>query len=189
MKLWRFFNHLHTVPYIYLWYCCLFVSMPQLKAWGSPKAGWEGSLQNCSPHLYTLSYAPVQCYPPLTVRQLHSSFRDFSNGVCHITKITLAGSHLDMELITQQTFGVSPVNLLARDKKMWIMAMAVAFGGANGTTNDVFNFSFRCSSQELKRMKDLKDTKMYRFCFSVGIIKDIFTTPNRFLIFLQLSFH
>ena len=164
-------------------------SIPQLKAWGSPnKAGREGSLWNRFPHLYTLSYVPVQCYPPPTVRQLHSSFRDFSNGVCHTTKIILAGSHLDMELITQQTFGVSPVNLLARGKKMWIMAVAVAFGKANGTTNDAFNFSFRCwdtqdASQELKIMKDLKVTKMYRFCFSVRII---FTTPHRFLIFLQL---
>ena len=34
---------------------------------------------------YTLH---VQSYPPLRYPLLHSEYRDFNNGVCHIMKIT-----------------------------------------------------------------------------------------------------
>ena len=37
-------------------------------------------------------------------RQLHSDFGDFSNGVCHVMKITIIDSNHDKGLLTQQIF-------------------------------------------------------------------------------------
>ena len=62
----------------------LFVSIPQLEVWGTPNVGWKGSV--CSCFLTSVHTAiEVQCCVP--VLHLHSSFRDFSNGVCHVMKI------------------------------------------------------------------------------------------------------
>ena len=47
-----------------------------------------------SQHLYTLSDIQVQFYPQL--RQRHSDWGNFSNGVCHIMKITTAQRSPDM---------------------------------------------------------------------------------------------
>ena len=57
----------------------MFVSSPRLKPWGSPSAGWEGSMCSRPPHKCTLSYVQVQRNPPL--QQLHA---DFSDGDCHV---------------------------------------------------------------------------------------------------------
>ena len=43
----------------------------------------------------------MQCSPP--IRQLHSDFGDFNNGVYYIMKITIAKRNPDMGLLTQQT--------------------------------------------------------------------------------------
>ena len=37
---------------------------------------------SCLPHKCALSYVQVQCYLPL--QQLHTDFRDFSDGDCHV---------------------------------------------------------------------------------------------------------
>ena len=86
---------LRTISFHLTHWSELLVSIPWLKPWGLPNAGWEASMFNCfPPHLYTLSYTQLRCYLP--VRQLHSDFGDFSDGVCHITKITIAESNPDV---------------------------------------------------------------------------------------------
>ena len=63
-----------------------------------PMLGETVACAAVSPHLYKLSCVKVQrCYnPPL--QQLHSYFRDFDNGVCHLTKISIAENNLGMGL-------------------------------------------------------------------------------------------
>ena len=57
----------------------------------------------------------VQCrlYNYRTLWPLHVDFRDFGDGVCHVTKITVAESNPDIEPLTQQTFPSSLI-VLAR---------------------------------------------------------------------------
>ena len=84
-------------------FVCWFVSVPQRKLRCSPNIGCEGSVRNYFPTaVCILSYMQVQSYPHL--RQLHSDFGDFSNGVCHVSKIAIAESNPDMGPVTQQTF-------------------------------------------------------------------------------------
>ena len=52
--------------------------------------GEEVACAAVSPNLYIMSYIKVQCYLPL--RQLHSDFGDFNNGVYHVMKITSRAS-------------------------------------------------------------------------------------------------
>ena len=62
-----------------------------------------------SPHLYITSYTRVRRYLPF--HQLHSRLGDFSIGVCHVMKITIAEINPDLGLFTQQT--LSPTLSLA----------------------------------------------------------------------------
>ena len=58
------------------------------------------------------------------LRQLHSDFGDYSNGVCRVSRITRAESNPDMGLLTQH-FALSP-DVVAGANKMPIMRMSVA---------------------------------------------------------------
>ena len=75
-----------------------------------------------SPHLCTLSYIQMHYYLPL--QQLHFSFGDFSNRVCHFLKIFVVESSLDMGLLIQQTVCSSP-KVLASANMMMIMTVSV----------------------------------------------------------------
>lgn len=62
----------------------------------SPGIGW-----NQVPYLCNhFSYTQVLCYSLFWT--LLSDFVDFSNRVCHVMKITVAGSNPNMEFLTQQ---------------------------------------------------------------------------------------
>ena len=67
------------------WKKCLFVSVPQLKPWGSPSVWWDSSVCSCfpTPARTAVSTVRVTC----SCTHVHSIFRDFSNGVCHVTKL------------------------------------------------------------------------------------------------------
>ena len=82
-------------------------------------------------HLHLLSYVQVQRHLPL--RQLHSDFRDFNNGVCQAVRITTAGSQFDMGLLKRQTFGFSPSVLVTADM-MSVMTMSVGSDGSRIVT-------------------------------------------------------
>ena len=88
--------------------------VPLLKIWGSPSVGCVGSMCYCFPphpnivlwtHTHTCLYIYVQehWYPPL--RQIHSCFGDFSNGVCCVMKIATAESNPGMKLLTHCRWG------------------------------------------------------------------------------------
>ena len=48
------------------WNVCLFDNIPQLKLWGSPNVGWEGSVCGRFPtNVCLVSHMQVQCYPLL----------------------------------------------------------------------------------------------------------------------------
>ena len=92
----------------------LFVESPSAKTLRLTKC-WVRACATISPHLlYILSYTQMQCYPPL--RQLHSDFGDFSDGVCNVVWITIAESKPDLRLLTQQKFCFSPAVLAGYDK-------------------------------------------------------------------------
>ena len=76
-----------------------------------------------SPHLYICIQA--QCRLPL--RQLHSDFGDFNNGVCRVVKIIVAQSNPDVGLLTQQTCRPSP-HALARTNKMPVTTTSIGRG-------------------------------------------------------------
>ena len=63
----------------------------------------------------------LQCYPP--IQQLHFYFRDFSNIVHLVMKITTAKRNPDMDLLTQQTVCFSP-NFWLEPVMRWCDVMA-----------------------------------------------------------------
>ena len=65
----------------------------------------------------------VRCCQPL--RQLHSDFGDFSEGVRHAMKITTADSNPDVGLSTQQMFCFSPA-VVVRANKVSILTRSTA---------------------------------------------------------------
>ena len=65
----------------------------------------------------------------MPLRQLHSAFGDFNNGVCHVMMITVAECNPGVGLLTQQTYCISPC---ARDNGMPLMTMSVAADGGRG---------------------------------------------------------
>ena len=74
----------------------------------------------------TVSPCIKQCYLPLP--QLHSSFRDFYIGVCHVMKITITESNTDKVSWTGQMFRFWP-HIPARASKLPIMTMAIVWLG------------------------------------------------------------
>ena len=84
-----------------------------------PILGEKVACASVSPHLYILLYTQVQCWR-------HSAaalpLRDFSNGLCHVMKITIAESNPYIEFLTGQTFCFS-LRVLARNIEMPIMTM------------------------------------------------------------------
>lgn len=100
-------THTHTPPFnfqvthvkkVLAWWISylsvyFFVSIPPLKPWGALGVGWDGHVCNHFPtpvyHVYCQqSVIQVQCYPSLSLWQLHFDFWDFNNGVFHVMKIT-----------------------------------------------------------------------------------------------------
>ena len=99
--------------------------VPELE-WGPPSVWEEGSVCNRFPTpVCILSYILVQCY--LQLWQLHSDFGDFSNEVCHVTKITTAESNPYMGLLTQQTFCFLP-DVFSTENNLPIMTMSLHSG-------------------------------------------------------------
>lgn len=55
----------------------------------------EGAVYTCTrARSYLLSWTPVQCYPPFW--QQHSDLSNFSDGTCHVVKITRAEGNFGM---------------------------------------------------------------------------------------------
>jgi len=100
-------------------------SIPQLKPWGSPGVGWDGSVRSHfpTPVCSAVHKTAISAMLP-TTPAAYSAFRNFSNGVFVAMRIARGQSDPDMGLLTQQAFCFSP-SVLAGDSEMLVMTMSV----------------------------------------------------------------
>ena len=88
--------------------CWVFFRVLQLKPWGSPSVGWDGNTCSCFPtSAHAVMHKATSAALPL-LRQLCCDFRDFSSGVCHVMKITVAESNPGTYLLHKKHFASVP---------------------------------------------------------------------------------